>query len=228
MKNHYSLLGVDRTATKGQIKKNYHRLATKYHPDKSADPSSAEKFIAITEAYDVLSNKKSRAQYDLLVWEKLKQKKESGEYFNVGTPSTVSTRMRRNRAQKKRSISYIQENNSLKKKLLLISESLIILGRYVLHLLGTTLLMVMAFSLAGKLPLALNTGIFPTVMFSAVICAILYGIFLILKDAFVEISTNLKTFSVFYKIDLNKTSTYFIPVLVFSIVCYMILLKTYF
>jgi len=63
MKDYYSLLDVNRNATKADIKSSYRRLAVKYHPDKSSDPDSASRFIAVTEAYDVLSNKKRRAQY---------------------------------------------------------------------------------------------------------------------------------------------------------------------
>ena len=66
MKDYYGLLGLEQKATKSDIKKNYRLLATKFHPDKNSDPKAAQIFIAITEAYDTLSNRKSRARYDLL------------------------------------------------------------------------------------------------------------------------------------------------------------------
>ena len=62
MKDYYSLLGLDQNATKAEIKKNYRLLATKFHPDKNTEPEAGAKFSAITEAYDVLSDRKSRAR----------------------------------------------------------------------------------------------------------------------------------------------------------------------
>lgn len=61
MKDYYKILGVPRTASEEEIKRAYRKLAHKYHPDKGGD---AEKFKEITEAYQVLSNKEKRAQYD--------------------------------------------------------------------------------------------------------------------------------------------------------------------
>lgn len=61
MKDYYKILGVSRDASQEEIKKAFHRLAHKYHPDKGGD---AQKFKEINEAYQVLSNKEKRAQYD--------------------------------------------------------------------------------------------------------------------------------------------------------------------
>ena len=61
MKDYYKILGVPRNASQEEIKKAYRRLAHKYHPDKGGD---AEKFKEINEAYQVLSDKEKRAQYD--------------------------------------------------------------------------------------------------------------------------------------------------------------------
>ena len=63
-KDYYEILGIDRNATKEEIKKAYRRLSKKYHPDVSDDPDAAEKFKEITEAYEVLSDDKKRANYD--------------------------------------------------------------------------------------------------------------------------------------------------------------------
>ncbi len=60
-KDYYKTLGIDKKASKDDIKKAFRNLAHKYHPDKGGD---AEKFKEINEAYSVLSDEKKRAQYD--------------------------------------------------------------------------------------------------------------------------------------------------------------------
>ncbi|MBF0411492.1 MAG: DnaJ domain-containing protein [Desulfamplus sp.] len=63
--DYYKILGVDKTATPQELKKAYHKLAVKYHPDKNKDDKNAEaKFKEISEAYAVLSDKEKRQQYD--------------------------------------------------------------------------------------------------------------------------------------------------------------------
>jgi len=61
-KDYYKILGVAKEATDDDIKKAYRRLAHKYHPDKPEGDES--KFKEISEAYQILSNKERRAQYD--------------------------------------------------------------------------------------------------------------------------------------------------------------------
>ncbi|MCD6097776.1 J domain-containing protein [bacterium] len=64
-KDYYKTLGVPENASEEEIKRAFHRLARKYHPDANPnDPQAAEKFKRISEAYEVLSDKKKRAQYD--------------------------------------------------------------------------------------------------------------------------------------------------------------------
>ncbi len=62
MKDYYKILGVEKSASEEDIKKAYRKLAHQYHPDKSG--GSTEKFKEISEAYQILSNKDKRAQYD--------------------------------------------------------------------------------------------------------------------------------------------------------------------
>ena len=63
-KDYYSVLGVDKKANNSTIKKNYRKLAMKWHPDKHANKSEKDKKIAedkfkeISEAYEVLSDPK--------------------------------------------------------------------------------------------------------------------------------------------------------------------------
>ncbi len=62
MKNYYDTLGVDKKASKDEIKKAFRTLAHKYHPDKKTGDDA--KFKEINEAYSVLSDDQKRAQYD--------------------------------------------------------------------------------------------------------------------------------------------------------------------
>ena len=61
----YEVLGVERGADEGVVKKAYRRLAMKYHPDRNPDDEAAdEKFKEATEAYEILSPPEKREAYD--------------------------------------------------------------------------------------------------------------------------------------------------------------------
>ena len=61
----YSQLGVKRDASEPEIKKAYRKLAKELHPDKNKDnPKASERFSKVTQAYDILTDKAKRAQYD--------------------------------------------------------------------------------------------------------------------------------------------------------------------
>ena len=61
----YSILGVSRGASEKDIKSAYRKLAKELHPDTNKDnPKAAEKFSQVTHAYDLLSDKDKRAQFD--------------------------------------------------------------------------------------------------------------------------------------------------------------------
>ncbi|MGE0179541.1 MAG: DnaJ C-terminal domain-containing protein [Sphingomonas sp.] len=61
----YSTLGVARGASEADIKKAYRKLAKELHPDRNKDnPKATERFSKTTQAYDILTDKDKRAQYD--------------------------------------------------------------------------------------------------------------------------------------------------------------------
>jgi molecular chaperone DnaJ len=64
-RDYYDILGVDKNASKDEIKKAYRKLAFKYHPDKNpGDKAAEENFKEATEAYEVLNNAEKRNLYD--------------------------------------------------------------------------------------------------------------------------------------------------------------------
>lgn len=62
MKDYYQILGVDRQASKDDIKKAFRKLASEFHPDKKTGDEA--KFKEVSEAYAVLGDEKKRAEYD--------------------------------------------------------------------------------------------------------------------------------------------------------------------
>lgn len=65
MADPYQTLGVARNADDAAIKKAYRKLAKELHPDRNTDnPKAAERFSAVTAAYDLLSDKDKRARFD--------------------------------------------------------------------------------------------------------------------------------------------------------------------
>ena len=63
-KDYYDILGVSKTASDDEIKSAYRKLAKKYHPDISKEDNAADKFKEVQEAYEILSDKAKRTQYD--------------------------------------------------------------------------------------------------------------------------------------------------------------------
>lgn len=63
-KNYYDVLGVPKQASDQDIKRAYRKLAKQYHPDVNKDPGAQDKFKAIQEAFDVLSDPDKKANYD--------------------------------------------------------------------------------------------------------------------------------------------------------------------
>jgi len=84
-KDYYKILGVSKTASVEEIKKEYRKLAIKYHPDKNQGNKKAEeKFKEINEAYDILGNPKKREKYDQMGehWNAHGENQKQGESFD--------------------------------------------------------------------------------------------------------------------------------------------------
>jgi len=64
-RDYYDVLGVERGAAEGDLKKAYRRLAMKFHPDRNPDdPDAEEKFKEASEAYEILTDPERREAYD--------------------------------------------------------------------------------------------------------------------------------------------------------------------
>jgi molecular chaperone DnaJ len=63
-RDYYEVLGVQRNASKVEMKKAYRSLARQYHPDVNQEDDASERFKEISEAYEVLSDEEKRARYD--------------------------------------------------------------------------------------------------------------------------------------------------------------------
>jgi molecular chaperone DnaJ len=63
-RDYYEVLGVSRSCNDAEIKRAYHRLARQYHPDLNKDPAAEAQFKEINEAYEVLGDRRKRAEYD--------------------------------------------------------------------------------------------------------------------------------------------------------------------
>lgn len=68
MKDYYKILEVQKDASRNEIKKSFRSLAQKYHPDKNPEDDTAiSKFKEVNEAYQLLSDEKSRQEYDFMM-----------------------------------------------------------------------------------------------------------------------------------------------------------------
>ncbi len=62
--DYYKILKISQTATQGQIKNQFRLLVKQWHPDRNPDSSTKEKMAEINKAYEVLSDKERRKNYD--------------------------------------------------------------------------------------------------------------------------------------------------------------------
>ena len=102
MADHYEILGVPNDASAAAIKHAYKALALAYHPDRNPDNAEAEeKFKEINNAYQVLSDPKARAQYDMLLmyplyfmYQQAQEEVERNEAYAEEEPPTYYYRRR--------------------------------------------------------------------------------------------------------------------------------------
>jgi DnaJ-class molecular chaperone len=64
MSDHYSTLGITSNAKLTDIKKAFRQKAAQHHPDRNDAPEAAERFRAVQQAYEVLSDEERRLAYD--------------------------------------------------------------------------------------------------------------------------------------------------------------------
>ena len=64
MENLYAVLGVAPNASEEEIKKVYRSLAMRYHPDRNDAPAAAARFKSVAKAYEILSDRAKRDEYD--------------------------------------------------------------------------------------------------------------------------------------------------------------------
>ena len=82
-KDYYKILGVDKNGTKEEIKKQYRKLARKYHPDVNpTDKDAAHRFAEINEANEVLTDDDKRKKYDTLGsdWQRYQSTGHAGDF----------------------------------------------------------------------------------------------------------------------------------------------------
>lgn len=92
MSNYYEILEIKKDASKTDIKKAYHKLSKKYHPDKNKDENAKVKFQQVNEAYQTLSDENKKKIYDQFGKEGLESMGNSGNQ-NMNFPFHVFNNM---------------------------------------------------------------------------------------------------------------------------------------
>ena len=100
MKNLYDILEIPSTSSQEEIKRAFRRQAIKYHPDKNfGDKYFAQKFIEVREAYEVLSNKDKKEEYDL-AYKLFYSKQTQGQKETIKQKASEEKRQRKEKEEK--------------------------------------------------------------------------------------------------------------------------------
>ncbi|KAJ2905555.1 DnaJ domain-containing protein [Zalerion maritima] len=76
---YYNVLGVSKSASEKELKSAYRQLSKKYHPDKNpGDTTAHDKFVEVSEAYDILSDAETRKVYDRYGYDGVQKHKQGG------------------------------------------------------------------------------------------------------------------------------------------------------
>jgi DnaJ-class molecular chaperone len=62
--DYYDILGLNKDATEDEIRKNYKKMAIKFHPDKNSSKFAEDAFKKVSHSFSVLSNKEKKQNYD--------------------------------------------------------------------------------------------------------------------------------------------------------------------
>lgn len=84
---YYKILEVEKSASDKELKTAYRRLSKRYHPDKNpGDETAHEKFVEVSEAYDILSDPETRKIYDRYGYDGVQKHKKGGGGFHQHDP----------------------------------------------------------------------------------------------------------------------------------------------
>jgi len=84
-RDYYEVLGLERGASEAEVKKAFRSLARELHPDVSKEPDAQERFRAVAQAYEVLSNPETRQLYDRYGHAGLRRRGYTPTEFDLGS-----------------------------------------------------------------------------------------------------------------------------------------------
>ena len=91
MVNFYTILGIEPTASKDEIRRTYLKKAMQFHPDKNSNSmESEEKFKIINEAHEILSNDEKKKNHDFLLHEEELRQQNFSKQWNPSSKAAYS------------------------------------------------------------------------------------------------------------------------------------------